>query len=127
MTTTDHTDLATTHRAALVDAGLTCGPVTVVDGEPGFDVDGYRTTIEGRALRVGHLWAPMSGRSFEVTHVAKGRGAYAGWLRVQYRNPDVGGDGITQQHVRPSEKLTVDIRPHRRSFGDRGSMLITRR
>lgn len=109
--------IAVTHRDGLRSAGLACGPVTVVDGEPGFDVlGGEREDVPATTVRVGHL-VLHEGAPREVVRIRKGRGQYTGrlWFDI----------GDVELLVRPSQ--LVAIRPHRRSFDERGGMAITRR
>lgn len=127
-TTTDQMDeapdtyagrIAVTHRNGLRSAGMACGPVTVVDGEPGFDVvGGERHGVPGSTVRIGHL-VVLDGAAVEVVGVRKGRGQYAGklWLDV----------GDREMLVSPNAQVTIQTRPHRRSFDARGGMAITRR
>ena len=61
-----------------------------------------------RDIRKGNLVAFIAGsKTFEVTFTRKLRGAWAGWYKIQYKQPEVPG-GIAEQTVRASEELEVE-------------------
>lgn len=66
-----------------------------------------RTKVVAKDIRKGQTVAFIAGaRGFKVTFTKKLTGAYKGWIKVQYEQPEVPG-GIAEQTLKLNEELEL--------------------